>query len=120
MISESNLRSLLAKVMIYGVLIAAVIMLAGGVIYLMDNPHARPGDRTFSGEPADLRHPIAIFKDALRGHTASLIQIGVLILLFNPLIRVGFSAIGFAAERDRLYTLISIAVFTVLAVSFFI
>jgi uncharacterized membrane protein len=119
-LSDSKLRSILANVMVGGVLVAAVLMLVGGVIYLADNPHAKPGDRTFSGEPADLRNPVDIVKDALTGHTSSVIQLGVLILLFNPLIRVGFSAIGFAAERDLLYAGISVVVFLVLSVSFFL
>jgi len=120
LLSESRLRSLLANVMIYGVLLAAALMLAGGVIYLTDNPHAKPGDRTFSGEPTDLRHPGDIIQDAMRGQTSSIIQLGVLLLLFNPLIRVGFSAIGFAAERDAIYTVISIGVFAILMASFFL
>jgi len=119
-LSEPHLRSILANVMIGGVLLAAILMLVGGVVYLVDNPLAKPGDRTFSGEPADLRHPVDIVRDAMTGHTASIIQLGVLILLFNPLIRVGFSAVGFAAGRDPLYTAISIAVFIVLSLSFFI
>lgn len=119
-LTESQLRLVLARVMIYGVVLAAAIMCAGGVIYLSDNPQAKPGDHTFTGEPASLRYPGEIFENALTGHTASIIQLGVLILLFNPLIRVGFSAIGFAAGRDALYTGVSIAVFTVLCVSYFL
>lgn len=118
--TESAMRSVLAKVMIYGVLLAAAIMLIGGVVYVTQTPGAKPGDHVFHGEPADLRGPVAIFTNALRGHTANVIQLGVLILLFNPLIRVAFSAIGFAAQRDPLYTTISAAVFTILVVSYFV
>ncbi len=114
------MRSVLAKVMIYGVILAAAIMLIGGIVYVLQTPGAKPGDHVFHGEPADLRDPVAIFTNALSGHTANVIQLGVLILLFNPLIRVAFSAIGFAAQRDPLYTSISAAVLAILVVSYFV
>jgi uncharacterized membrane protein len=46
-------------------------------------------------------------------------MIGVVLLLINPVVRVAFAAFGFAAQRDRLYTLISLLVLVVLLVSFF-
>jgi uncharacterized membrane protein len=46
-------------------------------------------------------------------------MIGVVLLLINPLIRVAFAAVGFAAQRNRLYTVISLAVLGVLLLSFF-
>jgi uncharacterized membrane protein len=48
-----------------------------------------------------------------------LIMIGVALLLINPLVRVAFAAFGFAAQKDRLYTLISLLVLAVLVISFF-
>ena len=38
------------------------------------------------------------------GHRRSLIMIGVVLLLINPVVRVAFAAFGFAAQGDRLYT----------------
>ena len=46
-------------------------------------------------------------------------MIGVVLLLINPLIRVAFAAVGFAAQRNKLYTVISLVVLGVLVLSFF-
>lgn len=113
-----RLEDLLAKIMLYGVLIAAVVMLAGGVVYLALHAHARPVDHIFSGEPADLRHPVAMFRDALRGSDPAIIQIGVLLLLLNPVVRVAFAGAGYAMRRDWLYAIVSTVVLAVLLYSF--
>jgi uncharacterized membrane protein len=52
-------------------------------------------------------------------HRRSLIMIGVVLLLINPVIRVAFAAVGFAAQRNGLYTVVSLVVLGVLVLSFF-
>lgn len=118
--NESTLRARLAKIMIWGVLIAAAIMLAGFVVFLAGHAGLPTGDRKFSGEPADLTHPRAILRAALAGNDASFMQVGVLLLLLNPLVRVALAAVGYAASRDRLYAGIAALVFAVLVVSYFV
>ena len=117
---EERLRGLLAKIMLWGVVLAAAVMLVGLAIFLFHHAGQRPGDHKFTGEPADLRHPAAIFRQALRGNDDCLIQVGVLLLLCNPLVRVGLAAFGYAAARDRLYAAIAFVVLGVLAVSYFL
>lgn len=106
--------------MVWGVLLAAAVMLMGGTIFLIEDWNQRPGDHKFTGEPGDLRHPVAIFKAAISGNDDSVIQVGVLLLLANPLIRVALAAWGYAASRDRLYAAVSTIVLAVLVVSFFV
>ncbi len=118
--NENRLRLLLSRVMLYGVLLAAAVMLLGGVIFLSHHATQRPGDHVFRGEPADLRHPVAILQAAIEGNDASFIQAGVLLLLLNPLIRVALALAGYAASGDRFYAGVSAIVFAVLIVSFFI
>lgn len=118
--SEERLRALLARIMLWGVLLAASVMLVGGVTFLASHWNQHPGDHKFTGEPGDLRHPVAILKAAISGNDDSLIQAGVLLLLANPLVRVMLAAWGYAASRDRLYAGISTIVLAVLIVSFFV
>ncbi|HEY8903812.1 MAG TPA: DUF1634 domain-containing protein [Chthoniobacterales bacterium] len=117
---EDRLRNLLASLMLWGVFIAAGIMIIGGVIFLAHHSGMRPGDHKFTGEPADLRHPGAILKAAFRGNDDCLIQAGVLLLLLNPLIRVGLAAWGYAHDGNKLYAGIAGFVFAVLMLSYFI
>jgi uncharacterized membrane protein len=93
--------------MLWGVLIAAAIMLAGGVINLVVDSGQPVGDHVFHGEPRELTSPVAIAVSAAEFHERSIIQFGVLLLLLNPLLRVILSTIGFAQARDRTYVVVS-------------
>jgi len=117
---DATIQNLLARTMIYGVLIAAGVMLVGGVIYLMHDGSLPVRDHRFNGEPLDLRKPVDIAQAAWRGNTLSLIQIGVLLLLANPFVRTLFSIVGFGAQRDWLYAGISFLVLAILGISFFV
>jgi len=116
---DTTLQNLLARIMINGVLIAAGVMLLGGVVYLWHDGSLPVRDHLFRGEPLDLRKPVDIAAAAWKGNTLSLIQIGVLLLLANPFIRTFFSILGFGIQRDWLYAGISLLVLTILAISFF-
>lgn len=118
--NEDRLRALLARIMLWGVGIAAAIMLGGLVVFLAGHAGTPTGDRKFTGEPADLTHPAEIFRAAVTGNNLSLMQVGVLLLLANPLVRVALAAWGYAASRDRLYAGIAALVFAVLVVSYFV
>lgn len=117
---EKRLRAVLSRVMLWGVALAAAILVVGLAVFLFHHAGQRPGDHKFTGEPADLRHPVAIFRAALRGNDDCFLQIGVLLLLLNPLVRVALAAVGYAAARDRLYAGIAALVLAVLGVSYFV
>lgn len=123
MLKDETLRNGLARLMVIGVIIAGGIMLAGLVWFLCLHPGISPGDHIFKGEPKYFENPIGMLKRAFDpqadGHIRSLIMIGIVILLLNPVVRVLFSLAGYAAQKDRLYTVISAVVFLVLLFSFF-
>jgi uncharacterized membrane protein len=120
---DEQIQNSLARVMLGGVLLAASIMGAGLVWFLATHEGIPPGDHVFSGEPKYFENPISMIQRAFEpreiGHRRSLIMIGVVLLLINPLVRVAFAAFGFAAQKDRLYTGISLVVLAVLIISFF-
>lgn len=121
--NDTQLQNSLARLMLTGVLVAAAIMGAGLIWFVATHDGMPPGDHVFSGEPKYFENPISMLQRAfdLRdvGHRRSLIMIGVVLLLLNPPVRVAFAALGFAAQRDKLYTVISLAVLGVLILSFF-
>jgi|SRR6476619_1818240 uncharacterized membrane protein len=121
--NDAQLQNSLARVMLTGVLVAAAVMGAGLIWFVATHEGMPPGDHLFSGEPKYFENPVSMLERAVSlkaiGHRRSLIMIGVVLLLINPLIRVAFAAVGFAAQRNRLYTVISLAVLGVLLLSFF-
>jgi uncharacterized membrane protein len=121
--NDTQLQNSLARLMLTGVLLAAVVMGAGLIWFVATHEGMPPGDHVFSGEPKYFENPVSMLLRAFDlkavGHRRSLIMIGVVLLLLNPLVRVAFAALGFAAQRDKLYTAISLVVFGVLVLSFF-
>lgn len=116
---DSSIQNMLAHTMLYGVALAAGVMLVGGAIYLKHDGSLPMGDHLFQGEPMDLTKPADIAMAAWHGNTRSVIQIGVLLLLANPFVRTLFSIFGFGVQKDWLYTVISLLVLTILGISFF-
>jgi uncharacterized membrane protein len=53
------------------------------------------------------------------GDPATIIQLGILLLIATPVARVAFALVAFAIERDRLYVAVSLIVLAVLLFSFF-
>lgn len=100
-----------------GVLIAAIVVLAGGVLYLVHYGRMPADYRHFRGEPADLRRVGGIFGDTLAWHSRGLIQLGLLLLIATPVARVAFSVAAFALERDSKYVVITLIVLGLLLYS---
>ncbi|HAB19823.1 MAG TPA: DUF1634 domain-containing protein [Verrucomicrobiota bacterium] len=113
----------LAQVMLGGVLLAAAVIAAGWVWFVVGHPGLAPGDHLFTGEPKYLENPVLMVRRALEtsalGHRQSVIMIGIALLLINPLVRVGLALGGFAAQKDRLYTAVCLVVLSVLLFSLF-
>ena len=97
-----------------GVLVAATIVLVGGVVFLARHRVPVTNYRVFQGEPAELRAPGGIFRDAFAWHGRGLIQLGLLLLIATPVARVAFSVGAFFYERDWKYVAVSLAVLALL------
>jgi len=60
------------------------------------------------------------FWDTLcKGEGMAIIQLGILLLIFTPLMRIIFALIGYLKEKDYVYVVISSIVLAIMAVSFF-
>ncbi len=100
-----------------GVLLASAITLAGAVLYIARHAGEHPDYRVFRGEPRALRGVVGIAREAFELRGRGLIQLGLLVLVATPVARVLFSVFAFAAQRDRTYVVITLAVLAVLGFS---
>ncbi len=100
-----------------GVILAAIVVLAGGLLYLARHGATRPDYRVFRGESPDLRHISGIVHDALAFDARGLIQLGLLLLIATPVARVAFSVAAFAFERDWMYVGVTLIVLVLLLYS---
>jgi uncharacterized membrane protein len=123
---DQRLEIAIAMLLRIGVVIAAVLVAIGGIMALRHPESTMPNFRIFHapGEAAPsapasaaIYSISAVFHHLRDGSGASIIALGLLVLIATPIARVVFAMIGFARERDMLYTVISFVVLAILAFS---
>ena len=115
--TDGRLEKMVAVVLRTGVLVAALVVLGGGLCYLIQHGSDTPGDRVFHGVAPEYRNPAAIVMAAAHLDCLGIIQLGLLLLIATPVVRVGLSLVGFAMERDRTYSIVTAFVLVILVIS---
>jgi uncharacterized membrane protein len=120
MASEADLKMEIAisRMLRAGVSLAAIVVFVGGFLYLLQAHGVAPDYRHFHGiaSPADRIPPLVA-----GGHpdSRSIIRLGILLLVATPILRVAYCVYGFAAQKDKIYIVVSSIVLAVLLYSFF-
>jgi uncharacterized membrane protein len=115
--AEKRMDEIMGRLLRTGVILAAVFVLAGGVIYVVRHPEPVTDYRIFQGEPEELRTVPGIIREALALRGRGLIQFGLLILIATPIARVAFSVVAFLYQQDWTYVLITMVVLGLLVYS---
>lgn len=116
-LTDEKLDIAIGRTLQAGVLLAALIVLAGGVLYLLHATGPRPDYSHFHGVAEMLRTPSGMWHGTMHGDAESVIQLGLLVLIATPVVRVILAGVGFLMERDQLYFWVSAAVLAVLCYS---
>ena len=112
---DLKLQRAVAAVLRTGVLTASAVTSAGILIYLFHARgtvdyrffHANRAGQTITG----------ILAGAASFNGEAVIQLGLLLLILTPVVRVALAGLGFAFERDWLYTSVSSIVLAILLFS---
>jgi uncharacterized membrane protein len=118
-LDDERVENWIARLLRAGVLVSALVVIAGAVPYLGFHPRARVDYRAFHGEPADLKTVAGIVRLAFQFEPRGILQLGLLLLIATPVVRVVVSAAAFALEKDRMYVLFTLLVLAVLLYSLF-
>jgi uncharacterized membrane protein len=102
-----------------GVILAAAVVLIGGIAYLARYGAKVADHREFHGEPAELSSPSGIIAAAVALRPRGIIQLGLLLLIATPVARVVFTVFAFFMERDYTYVGVTLVVLAVLLFSLF-
>ncbi len=108
--NDRDVASLVGKLLRAGVVTSSIIAFIGGIIYLIRHGAGVPHYTEFIGAPENLRHMPGILKGVFSLSGQAIIQLGVVVLLATPILRIFFSAIAFALEKDYLYVGITLIV----------
>jgi uncharacterized membrane protein len=115
--TDRSIERSVSVLLIVGVVTAGSVTLLGAVVFLMHHWSETVNFRTFHSQPRVDRIITEIVPEAFRGRARSIIQLGMLLLIATPVVRVAFSLFGFAMERDRRYTATTAIVLLVLLYS---
>jgi uncharacterized membrane protein len=115
--SELQFEELLSNLLKYGVIIASTVVLIGGILYLIRHGGERADYHFFQGEPSYFRSPTGVVTAVLSGSRRGMIQLGLLLLVATPIIRVVISLFIFLRQREFTYVVITLIVLTVLIYS---
>src|SRR5581483_1633260 len=98
--TDLRIEIIIGSLLRTGVLLAASVVLIGGVLYLARHGHETVNYTTFHGEPEALKSIPAVIDGVASFQARSIIQLGLLLLIATPIARVAFAAIAFPLERD--------------------
>ena len=115
--AEKRMDTIVGRLLRTGVSLAAMFVLAGGIVYVMQHRTVPTNYRAFQGEPEELRTVPGIVHEALALHGPGLIQFGLLLLIATPIARVAFSVVAFVYQRDWIYVLVTLVVLGLLVYS---
>ncbi len=102
-----------------GVVTAAAIVLIGGALYLVEDHSAAADYHAFQDQSEHSGSLSGIARNVRALDSCGIIQLGLLVLIATPIMRVVFSIIAFALERDVVYVIVTLVVLAVLLYSLF-
>jgi uncharacterized membrane protein len=103
-----------------GVIAAALVVVAGGAVHLTRHADELADFSKFQEDRLpELKSPSDIVKTAWSFSGRGIIQLGILLLIATPVVRVIFSVLGFARQRDLTYVALTLVVLAVLLYSLF-
>jgi uncharacterized membrane protein len=108
--ADQRIDEIMGSVLRTGVALAALVVLAGGVVYLSRHPGPVPDYHVFRGEAVEMRTASGIVHESVGFRGRGLIQLGLLILIATPIARVAFSFFAFLYQRDWTYVLVTVMV----------
>jgi len=113
-IDDYGIEQRIGELLRLGVMVAAAVVMAGGVLFLVRHHAVPPPYRVYRGYDAPFRTMRSILGSVLIRNSEGTIQFGILLLIATPVARVLFSVVAFALERDWMYVVFSALVLGIL------
>jgi uncharacterized membrane protein len=112
--SDERVEQLVGRLLQIGVIVAAVVVVVGGVGLLARYGGDVANFRVFRAEPSELQSLAGIARGALALDSRAIVQLGLVLLIATPVMRVGLTLVAFLEQRDRLYVAITALVLALL------
>ena len=116
--SKNGMNELIGNTLRIGVFAACTIALLGGIYYLATTSgHPVPDYTTFHKGAVSYTTFEGIVRGAFSLSATEWMQLGVVVLMLTPIMRVVLSLVDFSIQRDWLYVAITAIVLVVIIVN---
>jgi uncharacterized membrane protein len=115
--TDHDLDLSVAAMLRFGVALAALVVLVGGLLSLRHPLSFTPDYSHFHAGDKALRSISAVVRGTLQLDSRSIIQMGLILLIATPVARVVLCVIGFSRQKSALYIVISSVVLAILVFS---
>ncbi|HVT85953.1 MAG TPA: DUF1634 domain-containing protein [Chitinophagaceae bacterium] len=114
---DKDIEVALGNLLRWGVILSSIVVLIGGIIYLVHHGKTLPDYKTFLGLLQPYHSLSSVFSGVKELKGEAIIQLGVILLIATPVARIIFSIIGFIREKDILYIFIALIVLGIIITS---
>lgn len=112
--NDERLERVISTLLRTGVILSATVVFLGGACFLAQHGKETANYHTFHSVQASFRTITGVLGAVRQSDCRAIIQLGLLLLIMTPIARVAFSLVGFALERDRVYTGLTAVVLAIL------
>ncbi len=116
-ITDQMLDQIVGNLLRIGVIVASVVVAIGAAVFFAKHGASHEHYHVFRSEPGPLRNVIGVVKDSLTFSGRGIMQLGLLLMIATPIMRVIFTLGSFIVLKDKAYIVITIIVLTVLLIS---
>jgi uncharacterized membrane protein len=113
-VSDHAVEQVIGRLLQLGVLLAALVVLVGAVLLLMQHGRTPVDYSVFHGEPDGLRSIAGILRGVMAARSEAIVQLGLLLLIATPVARVALTLAAFVLQRDRTYVVVTTLVLALL------
>ncbi len=117
-LDEKHFEDMISLLLRTGVIVSSIVVLIGGILYLLRSGALKPVYHPFRGEPTNLCDLRGIVRGVFTRDPRNWMQFGLLLLVATPVARVALCVITFIKEEDRTYIFLTLIVFCVLVTGF--
>jgi uncharacterized membrane protein len=115
--ADEKVEKIVGILLQVGVFVSGTFVFAGGILYLMKFGRSAASYHTFTGETAQLRNVSSVLGGVSHLDGPAVIQLGLLLLIATPVVRVMFSLAAFWLEGDKVYFIFTTVVLAILLFS---
>lgn len=116
---DKNIEAMLGNLLRTGVITAGVVVVIGAVLFLIRHGSEIPSYHIFRPDTFNFSDFRDLFKGILIFRSVSIMELGILLLIATPVLRVIFSIFAFAYEKDYMYVVFTLIVLVILIFSLF-